>query len=361
MHTFIKSLVFISLTAVILPGCSEQKENIKEERFVVTDSLINRLLIDTIGQANSLSSRNFSARISADEEKMANIFPMVSGIVKNVPIKLGDKVNKGQLLATMESAEMAGFDKEAISASAELRNAERNAKLTEDLYKDGLASERELDEARNNLKVAQAEHKRSQAILQLNGGNTNGTYAIKSPIAGFVIEKTVNSNMQVRPDNDQSIFKIADLSKVWALINIYESDISRIEEGNEVDIYVLSYPEKTFKGKIDKIYNILDAESKVMNARVTIDNPGFKLKPGMMATVQIAVKSRINLPVINSNSVIFDNNKNYVLLLDQENKIKIQEVEVAYKAENKSYLSKGIKQGDRIIGSKQVFLYESLK
>jgi cobalt-zinc-cadmium efflux system membrane fusion protein len=361
MHTFIKSLVLASLTAAILPGCSEQKENIKEERFVVTDSLINRLLIDTIGQANSLSSRNFSARIIADEEKMANIFPMVSGIVKNVPIKLGDKVNKGQLLATMESAEMAGFDKEAISASAELRNAERNAQLTEDLYKDGLASERELDEARNNLKVAQAEHKRSLAILQLNGGNKNGTYTIKSPIAGFVIEKNVNSNMQVRPDNDQSIFKIADLSKVWALINIYESDISRIEEGNEVDIYVLSYPEKTFKGKIDKIYNILDAESKVMNARVTIDNPGFMLKPGMMATVQIAVKSRINLPVINSNSVIFDNNKNYVLLLDQENKIKIQEVEVAYKAENKSYLSKGIRQGDRVIGSKQVFLYESLK
>jgi len=362
MYKLFKSISFVSFTAaILLQSCNQRTEIAKEQKFEITDSLIKRLLIDTVAQSNNLSNRNFSARITADEEKTANIFPMVSGIVKTVPVKLGDRVSKGQLLATMESAEMAGFDKEAISASAELRNAERNLKLTEDMYKGGLASERELEEAKNALKVAQAENKRSNAILQLNGGNKNGSYALKAPISGFVIEKNVNSNMQVRPDNDQNIFTIADISKVWAVINIYESDISRIEEGNEVDISVLSYPEKNFKGKIDKIYNVLDAESKVINARVTIDNANFMLKPGMMATVKIAVKSKISLPVINSSSVIFDENKNFVLVLNDQNKIKIQEVEVAHKAENKSYISKGIKQGDKIIGSKQVFLYESLK
>ena len=355
-----------ALTAItslfILASCTEHvKEAPKEEKFILTDSLIKRLEIDTVQGPNNQADLSFSAKITANDEKMAKIYPMVSGRVQSAPVKLGDHVSKGQVLATMTSAEMAGFDKEAISSSAELRNAQRNAKLAEDMFKSGLGSARELEQAKNDLLVKQAEDRRSRSILNLNGGNKNGVYALRSPIAGFVIDKNVSNNMQVRPDNSQNLFTVADISDVWALINIYESDISKIKEGDEVNISILSYPDKKFKGKISKIYNMLDNDSKVMNARVVISNPGNLLKPGMMATVQIATRNGESLPVVSADCLIFDNNKYYVLVLDPVKKARIQEVELARKFEDKAYISKGLSAGDRVVASKQLFLYDSLK
>lgn len=363
MQTLLKNISKLFLIGLVVLGqsCTSAKEAPVAEKFALTDSLIKRLLIDTVQQANNRTDLSFSAKITADEERKAELFPMVSGTVRNVPVKLGDKVSAGQVLATLGSTEMAGFDKEVISAAAELRNAERNVKQIQELYKSGLSSGRELEEAKNDLLIKQAEDRRAKATLKLNGGNNNGNYTIKSPLTGFIIEKNVTSNMQLRPDNNKNLFTVADLSSVWAMINIYESDISRIREGDEVSISILSYPEKVFKGKIDKVYNMIDNESKVMNARVSIANPGYLLKPGMMATVLVAAKSGIDLPVVNSRGIIFDEDKNYVLVADAEKKLRIQEVEIARKTVDKAYISKGLKAGDRIVASKQVFLYESLK
>jgi len=364
MYPFIKNYTFLALAgaALFLQSCSEQPKEIpKEEKFAITDSLIKKLVIDTVQGANNTADLNFSAKITANEEKMAKIFPMVSGLVNNVSVQLGDHVAKGQVLATMNSGEMAGFDKEAISSSAELKSAQRSVKLAEDMYKSGLSSARELEQAQNDLVVKQAEYKRSNAILSLNGGSRNGSYALRSPIAGYVIEKNVNNNMQVRPDNNENLFTVADLSDVWAMINIYESDISKVKQGDAVDISILSYPDKKFKGTISKVYNVLDNDSKVMNARVVIHNPGLELKPGMMATVQIAAQSGISLPVVSADCLLFDNNKYYVVVLDPVKKARIQEVEIGRKFEDKAYISKGLKPGDRVVGSKQLFLYESLK
>ncbi|SDM41506.1 efflux RND transporter periplasmic adaptor subunit [Pedobacter antarcticus] len=355
-------LAILFAVSVLFCSCSEQeKEKPKELKFELTDSLISRLKIDTVGDPNGETQLSFSAKITPNEETTARIFPMVSGNVRSVPVRLGDRVSAGQVLAVMGSPEMAGYDKEAISSSAELQTASRNVKQAEEMYKSGLGSARELEEARNDFLSKQAESTRSKAVLRLNGGGTNGSYIIKSPVSGFIIEKNVNNNMQLRQDHSTSLFTVADLSQVWGIINIYESDIASIKEGDEVKISILSYPDKIFTGKINKIYNVLDEDSKVMNARVIIPNPGFLLKPGMMATVQVSAKNDISLPAIKANNIIFDENKNYVLVLDKQKKIRIQEIQLERKSGEMAYISKGLKAGDRIVASKQVFLYESLK
>lgn len=342
-------------------ACSEHKTEAPKEKFAITDSLLKRLLIDTVQQANGKADIIFSAKISANEERKSELFPMVSGTVNQVNVRLGDRVSSGQILARVNSAEMAGFDKEAVSASAEMRSADRSLKQAEQLYTSGLSSAKELEEAKNEYQIKKAELKRADAVLKLNGGSKNGMYSIKSPINGFVIEKNVTENMQLRADNSKNLFTIADLSSVWAMINIYESDISRVQTGNEVSLSTLSYPDQVFKGRIDKIYSLVDQDSKVMHARVVITNPGFLLKPGMLGTVKVSASSGVDLPVVNSRAVIFDENKNYVLLLDGENKVHIREIEIGHKTADKIYIKKGTDAGDRVIASKQVFLFESLK
>ena len=364
MSYFLSSKYYLYILAVagtIAQSCTTTNSTVVDDKFEVTDSLISKLVIDTVQSPNNRMDLNFSAKITANEDLQAAIYPMVSGIVGAVNVKIGDRVNKGQVLANVSSAEMAGFDKEVTSADAELKIAERALKQAEELYKSGLSSAKELEEVQNDLIIKKAELQRARTTLKLNGGNTKGDYRVTSPIAGFVIEKNVNSHMQLRPDNENALFKIADLSNIWAVINIYESEFAMLKEGDEVEVSVLSYPEKTYRGKIERIYNTIDNESRVINARVSIANKDLSLKPGMMATVKVAAKSDINLPSINPKAVIFDENKNYVLVLDPKEKIRIQEIEIGRKTSNRIYVSKGLNAGDKVVASKQVFLFESLK
>jgi cobalt-zinc-cadmium efflux system membrane fusion protein len=348
--------------ALSIQSChrAENADDQKEQKFEVTDSLLKSLLIDTVKEASALSEINLTGSIAPDENKTVKIFPMVSGIAQDVHVQLGDVVSKGQTLAVMKSAEMAGFTKDYVSAEADLRSAKRAFESTQDLYKSGLASQKDFEQAQSDYQKAEAENNRAGAVININKSNAKG-YVIKSPISGFVIEKNLTDNTQVRADNSQNLFTIADLSDVYVLINIYESDIANIQTGDAVKITTLSYPDKVFEGKIDKIYDVLDPDNKVVKARVKIANPGNKLKPEMFANVTIKAKSGESLPVINTRALIFDNDKNYVILVDSKDHARIQQIDIAKRVEDRAYIRSGLKPGDRIVASRQVYLFESLK
>jgi len=355
--------IIIFATCAVFTSCIHKTDTDgeKDAKFEVTDSLLNNLLIDTVKEASALSEITLSGKITADDGKMVKIFPMVSGIAQDVHVQLGDIVHKGQLLATMKSSEVAAFSKDAISAESDVKNYKRILSSTQDMYKSGLASQKDLEGAQSDYDKAVAEDRRAKAVMGINASNANMAYEVKAPISGFVIEKNLTSNMQVRADNSTNLFTIADLSTVWAMINIYESDIANIKQGDNVKITTISYPDKVFTGKIDKIYDMIDPDNKVMRARVVIDNPGEMLKPEMFANIQVKSKSGEDLPVINTRALVFDNDQNYVLVVDGKAHVRIQPVEIAKKVEDRAYISKGVKPGDRIVASRQVFLYESLK
>jgi cobalt-zinc-cadmium efflux system membrane fusion protein len=364
MYTKYKILTLASalfVTGFALQSCHHTDENLdKDTRFEVTDSLLKSLIIDTVKEASALSQITLTGSIAPDEKKMVKIFPFVSGVAQDVNVQLGDVVKKGQTLAVLKSAEMAGFTRDFVSSEADVKSTRRAMESTEELYKSGLASQKDLEQAQADYQKAVAEGKRAGAVVSINKSNANG-YEVKSPLSGFVVDKNLTSNTQVRADNSQNLFTIADLSTVYVLVNVYESDISKIQTGDPVKITTLSYPDKVFDGKIDRIDNMLDPDNKVMHARITIQNPGNLLKPGMFANVMIKAKSGEDLPFISANSLVFDNDKNYVIVVDGKAKVHIQQVDIAKTVEDRAYIKSGIKSGDRVVGSRQAYLYESLK
>ena len=332
----------------------------KDTKFHVTDSLLRSILIDTVKEASALSQLTLTGSIAPDENKMAKIYPLVSGVAHNVHVQLGDVVQQGQTLATLQSAEMANYSKDYVASAADVRTTRRAFETARDLYKSGLASQKEMEQAQGDYEKAVAEGKRAGAVISINKSSSGG-YEVKTPISGFIVEKNLTDNSQVRADNSQNLFTVADLSTVYVLINVYESDIAKIQVGDPVKITTLSYPDEIFDGKIDRIDNMLDPENKIMHARVKISNPGNLLKPQMFANVLIKAKSGNTMPVINTQTLVFDNDKNYVLVVDGKDHVRIQEVTIAKRAGDKAYISHGVKPGDRIIASRQVYFYESLK
>ena len=90
----------------------------------------------------------------------------------------------------------------------------------------------------------------------------NAYYQLKSPVSGFIVEKQISRDMQLRPDQSEELFTISGLSDVWVMADVYESDISKVSEDASVRISTLAYPDKMFVGTIDKVYHLLNSESK---------------------------------------------------------------------------------------------------
>ncbi|WEK33776.1 MAG: efflux RND transporter periplasmic adaptor subunit [Candidatus Pseudobacter hemicellulosilyticus] len=323
--------------------------------------LISKVKMDTATMHPLQDQLLLTGKVVPDEDKQIRIYPLVSGIVRKVHVHSGWAVKKGEVLAELVSSEMAGYNSDLSTAEAAMANARRQLSVTEDLFNSGLASAKELEESRNDLKRISSEAEKAAQVLQINGGDRHASYRIKTPLDGFVIDKRVTEHMQLRPDNNEPLFVVADIRNVWAMVNIYESDISFIHQGDSVHITTLSYPDKIFYGIIDKIYQMLDPETKTMRARINIRNQDLLLKPEMFVTANVQVVHREQRVSIDAGALIFDNNRYYVVLSSPRDSLQIRPVEVSEKMGNRAYISQGLQAGEKVVASRQLYFYEALK
>ncbi|NIG54623.1 efflux RND transporter periplasmic adaptor subunit [Chitinophaga sp. Cy-1792] len=359
---FLPATVSIIAISGFLSSCGSKPAPEQQPVWALNDSMIHTLVIDTAATESVENQISLTGKISANEDKMARIFPMVSGIVKDVRVQAGDYVKAGQTLAIIKSPEMAGFTADQTISQSDMQTAKRNMDVAESFYKSGLNSQKEYEEAKSEYNKAVASYNKSKAIADINGGAHQSSYAVKAPVPGFIISKKGAENMQWRQDNNDPIFVVADLNDVWAMINVFESDIASIHVGDKVEMTTLSYPDKVFTGKIDKIYNVLDPDNKVMKARVVINNPGYILKPEMFVRIKAQRHSDTNLVSIPSRGIIFDKDKYFVLVLtDKKPGVAIREVKVSRTVEGRAFIASGLNPGDKVIASRQVFIYETLQ
>ncbi|HEY5368126.1 MAG TPA: efflux RND transporter periplasmic adaptor subunit [Hanamia sp.] len=353
------SLLLIGM--IVISSCKSDPKNTDEkQQFVISDSLLKTLQIDTVVKCPLVNALTLTGKVSFNEDKVARIFPMVSGNITDVTAQLGDHVNAGQRLGIIRSGEMAGYGNDLITAKTNLLIAKKNLDASEDMYKSGLLSEKDFTTAKELYEQSQSQLNRSNEILQINGGNTQGQFVVKSPIGGFIVEKQINNDMAIRPDNTSDLFTISDLKDVWVIANVYESNISQVHLGDAVEVTTLSYPGRIFHGKVDKILNVLDPTNKVMKVRIVLSNLDYALKPEMFASVTVVNKTNNEALCIPASSLIFENSQYYVLVYKSQTNVKITPVQVLGTNGNKSYISGGLKVDDKIIGSDAVLIYTAL-
>ncbi len=360
IKTFISGVLLL-YSGFLFNGCkNEQKKIEAKSKYVISDSLLKTLEIDSVIKCPVINALTLTGKVSFNEEKVARIFPMVSGNIMDVKVQLGDYVHKGQKLGVIRSSEMAGYSNDLITSKTNLLIAKKNLSASEEMYKSGLLSQKDFFTAGELFKQAESQLRRSNQVLQINGGNTGGEFIIKSPISGFVVEKQINNNMAIRADNSNSLFTISDFKNVWVLANVYESNISEVHLDDTVTVTTLSYPGRTFHGKVDKILNVLDPTNKVMKIRIVLPNPDYALKPEMFASVTVASKSNSEALCVPGNALMFDQNQYFVLVYKSNSDVKITPVQLISTNGDKSYISGTVKGGDKIIASDVVLIYNAL-
>src|SRR5258708_26750247 len=255
---------------------------------------------------------------------------------------------------------MAGYGNDMVNAESNVRIAEKTLEKKKDMYKSGLASMTDSLSAEVAVQQAKSELGRVNKVLKINGGNTQGEFVVRAPISGFIVQKAATNNMTIRGDNSTSLFTISDLKNVWVQANVYESNISLIHLGDNVDVTTLAYPGKVFKGKIDKVMNGLNPASNVMNLRLVLSNPYYALKPEMYASITVNNKENRQCLSVSSHAIIFDHSQYYVLVFKSKSDLKITPVQVINTFGDRTFIPAGSNNVDKILSSNPFFISNTL-
>ncbi len=359
---FNKSILFVaSMLVVTLYSCSDNKK--KEETataFVLSDVMLSTT---QTAPARSMPLKNelsFYGKITADNNKLIEIYPIVGGNVMNVNVELGDYVTKGQVLASIRSTEVASFEKDLIDAKNDVLVAKNSVKVAQELFEGKLNSERDVLEAKSQLEKAESQLHRIKEVYSIYNIKKGAFYNVLAPISGFIIQKNINQDMLLRSDRTDNIFDIAQINEVWAIANVNETDINQVKLGEEASVTTLSYNDKVFKGKVDKIFNIIDPETKAMKVQIKLNNPDYLLKPEMRANIKLSYNEDKNMIAIPSAAIIFDKNKNFVMVFKDRNNIETRQVEVFRQVGDISYISAGLKVDEKVMTTNGLLVYNAL-
>jgi cobalt-zinc-cadmium efflux system membrane fusion protein len=352
-------LLFAALFLAV--GCTkEKKENDQEVAFRLSDTMLAKCefyLADTKEVKNEL---RLFGKIQADNNKQAQVYSIVGGNVIKINVELGDYVEKGQVLAVIRSGEVAAYERDRLDAYGDVAVAEKNLQVAKDLFKGKLSSEKDVIAAQRELERQQAELARINEIFSIYNLKKGSLYNITASMGGFIVQKDININEQIRADKSDVLFSIAEINEVWAMANVNESDIPRVKVGFDASVSTLSYPDEIYEGKIDKIFTEIDPDTKAMKVRVRIPNANYKLKPEMNATVNVAYSEHEQMMAVPSSSVIFDKSKNWVMIFKDRANIETRLVEVYRQLGDVTYISSGIAKGDKVISKNGMLIYDAL-
>ncbi len=351
--------------ATILFSCKDKKVAAPDapQKVCITDSMAKIINIDSATSTTIDDELKLSGEISFSDNRVVKVYPFSSGKVMQVKVSIGDRVTQGQTLAIIKSADVVGNYSDISSSGNDVAIAKTQMDNTESLFKNGIATEREYLEAKQNyLKATNSQAKLKAQIIINGGGKTSATgeYIVTAPKSGYVLEKKVNEGAFIRNDNTENMFSIGDIGEVWVMANVYESDIAKVKEGQKVNVTTLAYPGRIFTGIIDKVNQILEPDSKVMKIRVRLQNADQALKPQMFANVVVQNKGGQKTVAIPNTAFISDYGKDYVVIYHDKCKLELRAITIIKTIGDKTYISSGINVGEKVISKNELLLFKAL-
>lgn len=247
-----------------------------------------------VGKMNPVKQLRLNGKVQVDERLVYSQSSHIPGRIEKLLVNFtGEFVRKGQTIAYIYSPDL-------VTAQEELLEAQKIAGTQPQLFM----------AAKEKLKNWKLTDKQIEAILQAD--ITTDEFPVIADISGYIISKKINLGDYVR--KGETMYEIADLSKVWVLFDVYESDISWIKKGNKVTFTIASLPGESFKSRITFIDPVINPKTRVAKARVQYNNANGKLKPEMFASglVQAKLAHKSNALVVPKTAVMWTGKRSVV-------------------------------------------------
>ncbi len=297
-------------------------------------------------------------KVIAQPQRKAIVSYAFSARVSQIHVHLGDWVNPGEKLITLESEEVGNALSEYYKAMADHELAKVSSEREKNLFDRGVGPKKESLKAESDLKVAEANLEAAEKKLHVLGfteeqvKKISETHQIKptitlySPIRGKIIERNVVMGAMI--DQSTEILVILDPTVLCVDADIYEKDISKIKIGQQVEVVVPAYPEEKFFGTVMYISDVLNEETRTITVRTEVKNTDMKLKAGMLASIKITL-NRQNLALAVPAECILEDQGEEIVFIKKYEEFFLQVVETGAKENGYVEITQGLSEGDEVV------------
>ena len=333
-------------------------------------------------------SREFRAelvtdgKISVDEERATPIFSPYSGRVTRLLVKPGDAVQRGERLFTLEVADVVQAQNDFIAAATGLNKARSqldlariNEKRQRDLYEGKATPLKELQQAQaaliaaqNDLRSAEVAFEAARNRLRILGktdaeiaaflekGQISAETPIYAPIDGTVVQRKVGPGQYVSSGASEPVYVIGDLSTVWLIAFVRETDTPKLRPGQAVDFTVLAYPGRVFKTKVSYVAATVDSSVRRILVRASVDNTDNLLKPEMFATVTIITGDGTTSPAVPREAIIYEGEDARVWVARKEKSVELRMIKTGLVNGDMVQVLEGLAPGEKVITKGTLFI-----
>jgi cobalt-zinc-cadmium efflux system membrane fusion protein len=334
------------------------------ELFSIPQDQMLHVEVVTVQPAKLTRTLRLTGSVAYNAFNTTPVITQVGGPVSRILVVPGEHVNERQPMLEVSSPDYSQLLDAYLKAADSFRLAEKNYARAQDLYQHKAIAERDLLQAESDRNQAQADLNAAEQGMKILGirnpadlanAPSSAQIPVLAPIGGEVVERLVSPGQVVQAGQTQA-FTISDMSTVWVLANVYQADLAFVRTGDDVVVQTDAYPD-SFHGKISYLSAALDPNTRTLQARIVVDNPGEKLKRDMYCTVTVTAGSIQNAIAVPDAAILRDDeNEPFVYVAVGPTQFGRRQIEVGESQNRKTQILRGLSAGEKIVGDGSLFL-----
>ncbi len=359
-----KKALFILLTAAVLAGCNKDddaavaKPSTDPAMVAPAQELLAQLKLAQVRSEPVAETLRVAGRIDFDEHRLARIGATITGRVTDIDAWLGQTVKKGDVLARLNSSELSSQQLAYLKARAQLELNRRNAERAKALFESDVIAAAELQRRESEYQISVAETRAAADQLQLLGvsaaaidrlgkqGAVNSLTPVVATLNGVVVERKLAQGQVVQPAD--TLFVVADLSRLWAVAQVPEQQVSQVKEGQSVTIEVPALGNERLIGKLIYVGQTIDPDTRTVLVRTELENHEGRLKPAMLASMLIEAKPVERL-VVPASAVVRESDEDHVFVAEGDGVFRLVKVKLGPEQGGQRVVRSGLKGDEKLV------------
>ena len=334
------------------------------ELFTIPQNQMSHVQVVTLQPEKLTRTLRLTGAVAYNAFKTTPVITQMGGPVSRILVVPGEQVRQGQPMLEVASPDYSQLFATYLKARETFRVADKNYARAQDLYQHHAIAERDLLQAESDRNQAQADVNASEQSMKILGiknpedlakAPSSAAIPLRAPIGGEVVERLVSPGQVLQAGQTQA-FTISDMSTVWVLANVYQDDLAHVKTGDDVVVQTDAYPDN-FRGKISYVSAALDPNTRTLQARIVVNNPGAKLKKDMYCTATVTAGVIASAIVVPDAAVLRDDeNQPFVYVATPSGQFGRRTIEIGGSENGRTQVLKGLAAGDKIVGDGSLFL-----
>ena len=358
-----------------LGSSSASKSSQADPAVDLSPSQLNSIKIESVGSYQFPVEKETVGTISFADDLTVEVFPAYQGTILKAFVELGTQVKKDEPLYTIKSPDLIQAESTLIGAAATYELTTKELARAKDLYTTNVGvPQKELEQAISDQQTADGALKAARDAVRVFGKTDadidqmiasrkiDPALVVRSPISGRVTAFNAPPGLLVQPGSGTAPYTVANVSVKWMLANVIESDIPLFHLGQPVQVKVMAYADRIFKGKVSKIYAAVDPNTHRVTIRSEIADPKDELRPGMLANFVIRVDGPVEAIAIPANGVVREPDGTMVAWVTTDRRHFAQRViRIGLRQDDRVQILDGVQRGELVVSDGAVFLSNMLE